>query len=670
MHLQKNQKLRVVFVLNLIRSSSLKSPPCLTNVFCEITPFNERATVTSDFESHFAIQVKARRDRRDHKEISEYWLQVDRFRGRINFAIDFRDLSSHAKFDGWPEVRLRVVKDQVNEDESTEKEPTAAPNDEELLMDIIVEMVTSALRAGTLTLKWSRYPDFPKFVSQKQVEPILPVHYDSMLDGGTRLISVGKEKKLLVKVIKANNLGSNKGCHEVHCIIEMDEPPQRHQTTSKKDTVNPFWDENFLFDLGSRTEEILFELYDRFENQDTFLGLGIVGMEELLMNPSQRQIIPLQARPYENDPISGTLTLEFLFIDPKDVQGVPGGMSIATNISRDEVRMSRRDSYKRATKRSINSTPLLTSHVAHSLNDRLENALKPLKEIEQQQQPQAQQQQPPQPMPRRGNNRNSVINPYSQRPSDMEPADATELKDSTNVSEGGDLPSGMGSVASSLGSRGDESMDRVRSRGPKRSFFRNIKDRMSRSKNRSRSVDPDQVREDSLSRDGVRSVSADRARSSHFLMVPGLTSATGDVGSARSSLSEVSATSNTSTRTFLDEASTLVLEAIENDIKKHYLIPMALADKRQWKKKGTKLHIFSDHIFVARHLPGGTACQVCGQPMARRPGKQGYECRDCLLRCHKPCHVKVDTLCPNSTVHFMDLEFVEDTSAERKVRRN
>jgi hypothetical protein len=183
---------------------------------------------------------------------------------------------------------------------------------------------------------------------------------------------------------------------------------------------------------------------------------------------------------------------------------------------------------------------------------------------------------------------------------DMEPADATESKDSTNVSEGGDLPSGMGSVASSLGSRGDESstsiaciprglefwlrlhfsflafnfsflifsVDRVRSRGPKRSFFRNIKDRMSRSKNRSRSVDPDQVREDSLSRDGVRSVSADRARSSHFLMVPGLTSATGDVGSARSSLSEVSATSNTSTRTFLDEASTLVLEAIENDIKK------------------------------------------------------------------------------------------------------
>lgn len=54
----------------------------------------------------------------------------------------------------------------------------------------------------------------------------------------------------------------------------------------------------------------MFELYNRERNKITFLGLGIVGMEELLMNPSQRQIIPLQSRPYENDPVSGTLTVE------------------------------------------------------------------------------------------------------------------------------------------------------------------------------------------------------------------------------------------------------------------------------------------------------------------------------------------------------------------------
>lgn len=51
-------------------------------------------------------------------------------------------------------------------------------------------------------------------------------------------------------------------------------------------------------------------MYDREKNRNKFLGLGIVGMEELLINPSQRQIITLQSRPYENDPVSGTLTVE------------------------------------------------------------------------------------------------------------------------------------------------------------------------------------------------------------------------------------------------------------------------------------------------------------------------------------------------------------------------
>lgn len=53
------------------------------------------------------------------------------------------------------------------------------------------------------------------------------------------------------------------------------------------------------------------EVYDHIDKtSQRFLGLGIVGVEELLINPSQRQIIPLQARPYEQDEVTGTLTVE------------------------------------------------------------------------------------------------------------------------------------------------------------------------------------------------------------------------------------------------------------------------------------------------------------------------------------------------------------------------
>ena len=51
-------------------------------------------------------------------------------------------------------------------------------------------------------------------------------------------------------------------------------------------------------------------MYDHANKSQRFLGLGIVGVEELVANPSQRQIIPLQARPYEADEVTGTLTVE------------------------------------------------------------------------------------------------------------------------------------------------------------------------------------------------------------------------------------------------------------------------------------------------------------------------------------------------------------------------
>lgn len=62
--------------------------------------------------------------------------------------------------------------------------------------------------------------------------------------------------------------------------------------------------------MSPNTAELLFEIYDHSTKPQQFLGLGIVGVEELLINPSQRQIISLQSRPYESDPISGTLTVE------------------------------------------------------------------------------------------------------------------------------------------------------------------------------------------------------------------------------------------------------------------------------------------------------------------------------------------------------------------------
>ena len=49
---------------------------------------------------------------------------------------------------------------------------------------------------------------------------------------------------------------------------------------------------------------------------ELFLGLAIVAVEELLITPSQRHVIPLQGRPFEDgDNVSGLLTVQFLVVD-------------------------------------------------------------------------------------------------------------------------------------------------------------------------------------------------------------------------------------------------------------------------------------------------------------------------------------------------------------------
>jgi len=100
----------------------------------------------------------------------------------------------------------------------------------------------------------------------------------------------------------------------------MDEPVQKHTTSVVKNTVNPFWDEHFLFDLEETSRQITFEVYNREKPPgEDFLGRGTISMADLRRMPSSRQILPLQS----NKPgatSSGSLTVEFLFMEPAEAQ--------------------------------------------------------------------------------------------------------------------------------------------------------------------------------------------------------------------------------------------------------------------------------------------------------------------------------------------------------------
>ncbi|XP_044017304.1 uncharacterized protein LOC122858454 isoform X4 [Aphidius gifuensis] len=633
--------------------------PILSNIFCECDTKND-ITITCDCEATPALQLKAFRQKGDKVEISHYRVNVNRFRARLNILCITEKLLLDVKCDGWPEVKVSLA--QVG----TIKKDL----DESQLQEVVIEIVTGALRGTNVHFNLSKYPTCPRLWRESSHQSgfnSMPVHYDGMTQGSIgggggvqqqqqqqqqhhNQQYMSGDRRLLVKVVRANDLGGEQGCSMPLCVVELDEPPQKHQTAIKKETSNPVWDEAFLFDVTHNTSEVLIEIYDNANKNQRFLGLGIVGVEELLANPSQRQIIPLQARPYEADEVTGTLTVEFLFIEGAEVPQIGNKpfkvketikpMSSPTRTYSPTNQLSNNSlNYNNG-----NSTLILYDSSVQSTGDYLTNG----STIDS-----------PYRTGQINGNKGTLIVHSQQRQIERQILKVTLSEDGSwqelspqHANQDSSINSGPESTPNSSNSE-----ERGRTRRKRRDFFGTIKKRLSRSKTRSRSAGPndDPNHEDANS----RSISADRAGSG--LLVPGR-----EEQSRRSSLSEASAISGTSTRTYINEASTLVLETLENGIKKHYLVPLSLAQKSKWRKKGTKLHVFNDHTFIAKHMTGGTVCEVCKRTLARRLGKQGYECRDCLLKCHKHCHVKVDTMCSTSTIQSIELICIRTPKLERK----
>ncbi|XP_057324078.1 uncharacterized protein LOC130666812 isoform X2 [Microplitis mediator] len=625
--------------------------PSFSNIFCECDSKDD-VTITCDCEATPALQLKAFRQKGDKVEVSHYRVNVNRFRARLNVVCITEKLLLDLKCDGWPEVKVSLAA------VGTIKKDL----DESQLQEVVTEIVVGALRGTNVHLNLSKYPTCPRLWREPPPQSgfPLPLHYDSMSHStgptGQQKYIPG-ERRLLVKVVKASDLGGQQGCIEPYCVVELDDPPQKHQTSLKKNTVSPIWDEAFLFDVSQNTFEVLLEIYDHANKSNRFLGLGIVGIEELLINPSQRQIIPLQARPYEQDEVTGTLTVEFVFIEGAEVPQIGNKPFKVKEAIKPPTPTRTYNQTNLLSNNSLNynngnSTLILYDTTAtQSTGDFLTNGTTG---------------ESPYRTGQSNGNKGTLIVHSQQRPPERQIVKVTLSEDGSwqeispeHANRDMSATSGLESTPNS--SNSDSLRERGRTRRKRRDFFGTIKKRLNRSRNRSRSAGPegDTNHEDAHS----RSISADRARDpgSALLSVPGK-----EEHSRRSSLSEASAISGTSTRTYVNEASTLVLETLENGVKKHYLVPLSLAQKSKWRKKGTKLHIFNDHTFIAKHMPGGTVCEVCKRTLARRLGKQGYECRDCLMKCHKHCHVKVESLCSTSTIQSIELSFTQTPKFERR----
>ncbi|XP_053965927.1 uncharacterized protein LOC128868160 isoform X17 [Anastrepha ludens] len=708
-------------------------PPSLNNIFCNCDENNPSdMLITFDCDAQPVLQVKTLRQKAGKADVSHYKVTVSRFRARMATAMNYNNLKGEMKVDGYPDIR--VAMNSVGAIKPLDQ-------DEQQLQGVISDIIIGALRDTVYPVDFSIYATCPR----AEIDPLdMPQNMEgSNLSGLQPMIS---GRRLLVKIVKGEGLLDAK---DPYVVMEMDEPAQKNQTGARQGAT-PYWDEHFLFELSPQSAEILFEVYDRPVNAADpakFLGLGLVGIDELAVGPASTQVLTLQPRPYETHPVSGTITVDFVFIDGAEIPAGPKpyklkeALKISTPMINEHMKNGAdlANAAVRALQDGALSTtgqPSKSTLIIHSVqrNQNNSNAFKvevnkegriEVKESPQDERDAAVTQGLENPL---NDNTSeslptatttadieqiqqdiSMTTDITASPSDSYPANDGYLDESgvasgnssamvTSSAEFGhpnaasspqghngysplngnsaangsqsygyqnnSLPRNGGATSTPLSSADlDE-----RGRSKKRNFFGTLKKRLSRSKTRTHSADrgaltPSQNNNGTtptgtLNGDS-RSLSVDRAvMSKSNSLGPRVGSSRLD-HSRQSSISESSAISgfsSASNKTYVHEASTLVLETIENGVKRHFIVPLAIAQRPRWRRKGTKLHIYNDHTFIAKHLSGGgLQCQVCMKSIPRRPGKQGYECRDCNLICHKQCHIRAPQACPNPTVLSMEL---------------
>lgn len=644
-------------------------------------------------------------DQSDHQV--EYELVLENLEGKLKSVAMIADKLIVVQFMEKPDTKILLKSKQYQ----TYQQHQPLIN-EDLLVSIILQTITQVV----VDLYFGDDVDFPQFSKSSRSSRF------NLLRGSASEIkrhikqdffgalssSEHKERKVLIKLINAKNINYNQN---VTCLLELDQPYQQ-SSSSVKQGSNPFWDEHFLFTVNDRSGEILIELWDSIQvpsqqqlsdkmkscslsrsnknlsnkwskaevtENGKFLGLAKIQVEDLRRNPVQKLNLMLQSLPDQalnllatnsnslvtnsigSSLIGGELMVELLFLEHQSPSGgsVQKSSSFSSYQQGDLVSIDRK-----LTPAGYVITTTTITKPAQQKGGKAERGTKLLSP------------RSPSAMSQQSVSDQSILDidldnmSSSQLAADSQSYGAANQQDFSNQS----MTEG-----------------RSRSRSRSRSFLRAIRKRFSFSRTRSRSVGESSAQVGNLTpvirgtetSSNIHNMSIDsRSRTSSDLslnqgraksMPPQSRDPLNEVPMIVINKSRISDTA--SALTFSHPKSQLVIECVEPRLsdgigsssgRKHskghlryYAIPENSANKSKWRRRGTKIHLFNEHQFVACHLAGSSTCHLCGKVFSRRPGKQGYKCRNCHLLSHKQCHVKVDHNCPYATKDGLKLEFID-----------
>lgn len=317
-------------LIEVVRILPESTAPIISNIFVDKPQASDmmhsEVVVTMDVDTTLMLQIKAFRQLGEGKTEVLHYRATVRFRGHLSVDMNYTSLVGEMKIEGYPEIKMTIA--SIGPIKSNNKE-------EKEIQDMICDALNMNIRDTIYPVDFSVHATCPRALKMDSDEfndhhaMSFPDPFDymgntnaynqpamrSMTNQSPVHSTVSSGRRLLVKIVKGDGLMQAK---DPYCVVEMDEPPQKNQTGARQGS-SPYWDEHFLFDLSPSSSEILFEVYDRpggsANDFPKFLGLGLVGIDELAVGASSSQIIGLQPRPYETDPVSGAISVEFVFIE-------------------------------------------------------------------------------------------------------------------------------------------------------------------------------------------------------------------------------------------------------------------------------------------------------------------------------------------------------------------
>ncbi|KAI3373421.1 hypothetical protein L3Q82_022026 [Scortum barcoo] len=125
--------------------------------------------------------------------------------------------------------------------------------------------------------------------------------------------------KLLVKNIRVtlNQEEDAAGSMNPLCVLQLDDPPQRFNTSVLKNTTSPAWDQPFIFELNGLSKELKIQLMNDGQPQENcLLGQVSVPFDLVKKQPKGQQTFALMTK----DVVTGSLTTDFTYLDPSEVR--------------------------------------------------------------------------------------------------------------------------------------------------------------------------------------------------------------------------------------------------------------------------------------------------------------------------------------------------------------